>query len=223
MKLKVRQMNIPSTPNDHPDPRESHGIKIVELKRAEFPAVVELVARGMRDNPLHVAAYGTDPARRLACHARLIGALLNTKPTLRLFGVKQQDTLLAVAGEAAVGTCQMTPGQILRAGPQVAMLGPRTAVRVQRWIQNWARHDPTEDHVHLGPVAVEPSLQGNGFGSIVVREHCQLLDQSRLVGYLETDKLVNVDFYRRLGYEIVDEGPVLGVPNWFMRRSPIVP
>ena len=50
-----------------------------------------------------------------------------------------------------------------------------------------------------------------------MREHCRL-DGAGEVGYLETDKPDNVRFYERFGYEVVGEQPVLGVPNWFMRR-----
>jgi hypothetical protein len=47
-------------------------IEIRDLHRNEVSDAIVL-ARGMRDNPLHVAAYGEDPQRRLRCHARLMG------------------------------------------------------------------------------------------------------------------------------------------------------
>ena len=34
----------------------------------------------MRDNPLHVAAYGDDAERHLRCHARLMRAVLGAFP-----------------------------------------------------------------------------------------------------------------------------------------------
>ena len=48
----------------------------------------------------------------------------------------------------------------------------------------------------------------------------QRLDEAGDLGYLETDKAENVRLYERHGFEVVDEAPVLGVPNWFMRREP---
>ncbi|MGH3735337.1 MAG: GNAT family N-acetyltransferase [Micromonosporaceae bacterium] len=82
----------------------------------------------------------------------------------------------------------------------------------------WAERDLDEPHVHLGPLAVDADLQGRGIGSLILREHCRRLDQARQVGYLETDKLENVRFYQRFGYEVTAEATVIGVPNWFMRR-----
>jgi hypothetical protein len=57
-------------------------------------------------------------------------------------------------------------------------------------------------------------------GSLIVQEHCRRLDRAREVGYLETDKRQNVHFYERFGFEVIAEEPVIGVPNWFMRREP---
>jgi hypothetical protein len=35
-----------------------------------------------------------------------------------------------------------------------------------------------------------------------------------------SDKPENVRFYERFGFEPVGQEPVIGVPNWFMRREP---
>ena len=51
-------------------------IEIRDLHQNEVSDAIGVLARGMRDNPLHVAAYGEDPQRRLRCHARLDGRLL---------------------------------------------------------------------------------------------------------------------------------------------------
>ncbi|MUN63458.1 GNAT family N-acetyltransferase [Kocuria sediminis] len=198
------------------DPRA----EVRALRPVELPAAVGLIARGMRDNPVHHAAYGPDPDRRLRCHARVIRALLAASPALHLLGVTRQGALVAVAAEAPPGTCRLTTRRLLRMLPHLARLGPRTALRVRAWTGVWAAHDPAEPHVHLGPVAVDAHLQGRGLGTAVLREHCRRLDATGQVGYLETDKPANVVFYRRFGYEVVGQAPALGLPTWFMRRPP---
>ncbi len=50
--------------------------------------------------------------------------------------------------------------------------------------------------------------------------YCEDLDRTNDAGYLETDRAENVEFYRRYGFEIIDEATVLGVPNYFMWRKP---
>jgi ribosomal protein S18 acetylase RimI-like enzyme len=190
-----------------------------DLRPGEVPAAVALLARGMRDNPLHVAAYGDDPDRRERCHAALMAGLF------RVFGAQEplaavaaDGTLLGVTGVAPAGTCQPTPAQRLRLLPTMAGLGPRTAARVGAWLGAWASHDPDEAHVHLGPLGVDLPLQGQGIGSAILAEHCRRLDAAGAVGYLETDKAINVRLYERYGYVVVAQADVIGVPGWFMRR-----
>jgi ribosomal protein S18 acetylase RimI-like enzyme len=87
----------------------------------------------------------------------------------------------------------------------------------------WAKYDPARPHSHLGPVAVDPDLQGRGIGSLLLADYCQRLDQTRMLSYLETDKPVNVRLYERFGYEVTAEAEVLGVTSWFMTRQPTPP
>lgn len=181
-----------------------------------------MLARGMRDNPIHVAAYGRDPAVRERAHGKLMSALYRHTRTQQPLVAVEGTTIVGVTGVAPVGTCQPAGLQRLRFLPVVLSLGPRTAARVGRWLTEWAKRDPDEPHVHLGPVAVDRGRQGEGIGSLMLAEHAQRLDQAGEIGYLETDKLENVRFYEKAGFEVVDEAPVLGVPNWFMRRPPTV-
>ena len=66
---------------------------------------------------------------------------------------------------------------------------------------------------------MDADLQGRGIGSAMVAVYCARLDEVRATGDLETDKLSNVGFYRKFGFETVGEARVLGTPNWVMRRS----
>jgi ribosomal protein S18 acetylase RimI-like enzyme len=198
--------------------RSDDAVGVRDLHRADIPAAVDVIARGMRDNPLHVAAYGPDPHRRQSCHAHVIRAILDVATTLDLLGVVRQGVLVGVLGAAPAGRCRPGPWQRLRLLPRIARLGPATGARILRWSGEWARHDPGEPHVHLGPVAVDAPLQGQGLGTLAMREHCRRLDESAQVGYLETDEWENVAFYRRFGYEVVGEAVVIGTENWFMRR-----
>ena len=199
---------------------ELGSVEVRDLRSEEIPEAVDVIARGMRDNPLHVAAYGDDPERRLRCHARLMRGLFRVVSTQQPICAVRDGALVGVTGVSPVGTCQPTAAQRLRLLPSLVLLGPRTAARVGRWISIWAKRDPGEPHVHLGPLAVDADLQGKGIGSLIMQQQCVGLDAAGEVGCLETDKLENVRFYERFGFEVVGEQPVLDVPNWFMRRPP---
>jgi GNAT superfamily N-acetyltransferase len=194
-------------------------VDVRDLRPGEVAEAVGVLARGMRDNPLHVAAYGEDPERRERCAARVMGGLFGAFAAQQPICAVRDGTLVAVTGVAPVGTCQPTGRQRLRLMPGMLAIGPRRAARAGRWFASWARRDLSEPHVHLGPLAVDAHLQGRGIGSLLMAEHCRRLDASGEVGYLETDKPENVGFYERFGFAVIGEEPVLGVPNWFMRRA----
>jgi ribosomal protein S18 acetylase RimI-like enzyme len=195
-------------------------IEIRDLHRNEVSDAIGVLARGMRDNPLHVAAYGEDPDRRLRCHARVVGGFLRVIRAQQPIAALEDGVLVGVTGVAPAGSCQPTALQRLRILPTMLGLGPRTMARIGEWFSTWAKHDPDEPHVHLGPLAVDAHLQGRGIGSRIMEEHCRRLDSGGDLGYLETDKPENVRFYERFGYELVGEDDVIGVRNWFMHRPP---
>jgi GNAT superfamily N-acetyltransferase len=198
-------------------------LQVGDLRRDDIPEAVAVLARGMRDNPLHVAALGSDPERRRRTLERLFAALFRVMTDQAPIGARRDGRIVAAAGIAPAGTCQPAGRQRLGLAPALLAAGPVGAVRAVRWTNAWGERDPDEPHVHLGPLAVDVHLQRAGIGSAVLAEHCRRLDATGEVGYLETDKAENVAFYTRQGFETVDQAEVLGVPNWFMRRRPSHP
>jgi len=72
----------------------------------------------------------------------------------------------------------------------------------------------------VGPVGVEPGFQSMGMGRAAMRLLCDEFDEYGRLSWLKTVKPGNVRFYRGLGYEVVDESPMLSAHLWFMRRPP---
>ncbi|MBA2644732.1 MAG: GNAT family N-acetyltransferase [Solirubrobacterales bacterium] len=195
-------------------------LAVDDLGREHVQEAVGVLARGMRDNPVHVAAWGPDPERRRRIIERLFSGLFRVFAAQTPICVRREGRIVAATGIAPAGTCQPTARQSLALTPAMLSMGPRSLARTGRWIRAWAARDPDEPHVHLGPLAVDAHLQGQGIGSVLLAEYCRRLDATGEVGYLETDKAENVGFYAKQGFETTEEAQVLGVPNWFMRRRP---
>jgi len=121
---------------------------------------------------------------------------------------------------ARPGLCQPTLLEKINVLPSLVIGNPMgTPIRVLRWVGEWARRDPAQEHWHLGPVAVDSHLRGQGIGGAMLSGFCERMDQERTFSYLETDKMENVGFYQRFGFRVAAESTVLGVPNWFMSRT----
>lgn len=194
-------------------------LEIGALDASEIEEVVDVTARGMRDNPLHVAAFGDDPEKRRRSFRSLMSAAFSTRDFSHTLVARREDgVIVGVCGMMPPGGCKPGIGQQLRLLPAMLRLGPRTMMRMVRWLGAWQKHDPEERHWHLGPLAVDAHLQGQGVGSRMMGVFCAQMDAAHEDAYLETDKEINVRFYEKFGFEVIAEQEVLGVPNWFMLR-----
>jgi len=195
-------------------------VTVRELRLDELADAITIIARGMRDNPLHVSALGYDTRTRADRLNRMFALAL---PMIFrkgvLLGAFADDNLVGVAGMVPPGRCQPTLVENVTLLPRmIPAIGCRAFARAGRWVATWGKHDLVEPHWHLGPVAVDLPLQGQGIGSALMEEYCARLDHLAAVGYLETDNAKNVAFYEKFGFETVGKAPVLETPNWFMRR-----
>ena len=94
-----------------------------------------------------------------------------------------------------------------------------TTVRMLNLVEGMHPHEP---HWYLASLGTAVDRQGTGIGSALMRpvlEHC---DADGLPCYLESSKERNVPFYRRHGFEVVEEVrlPADGPPIWAMWRDP---
>ena len=195
-------------------------VTVRELERGELSTAAELLGRGMRDNPINVRAFGQDAEQRRRALTRFF------KPVLRgayrrgsVFGAIFGETLVGVYVAAPPGRCQPNLLEKLRVFPSV-FLGNAfaTSLRVMRWAGEWSRRDAPEPHWHLGPVAVDAHLKGQGVGSAMMTNFCWRMNGQSAMSYLETDRLENVRFYEMFGFNVLGEARILGVQNWFMSR-----
>jgi ribosomal protein S18 acetylase RimI-like enzyme len=200
--------------------RNLAGSEIGALDASEVGEALGVISRGMRDNPIHIAAFGEDPERRQKSLHRFFAAVFAVMGLQENMLVARggDGTIVGVIGMMPPGHRLPGPGQKLRMLPSVLRNGPRAAGRTMTWLGAWGKHDPDERHWHLGPVAVDAHLQGMGIGSKLMRVFCAQMDAGGEDAYLETDKPKNVRLYERFGFEVVGEEEVLGVPNWFMLR-----
>jgi ribosomal protein S18 acetylase RimI-like enzyme len=81
---------------------------------------------------------------------------------------------------------------------------------------------PSVPHWHLPFIGVDPTRQGLGLGSLLLRAGLSRIDQDGVECRLFTETPRNLALYQRYGFEIAVEGdvPDEGPHLWFMRRRP---
>ena len=77
------------------------------------------------------------------------------------------------------------------------------------------------DHWYLQTLGVEPTHQGKGYGSLLMKYMLEKIDNTNpLPVFLETSTEINVKFYKRFEFEVVKEGIIPGtdVDQWYLLR-----
>lgn len=103
-----------------------------------------------------------------------------------------------------------------------AAAGPHLP-RFQTLDDAFAASHPHAPHHHLAFLAVHPSRQGDGLGTLLLRHHHAALDSAALPGYLEASSPRSRALYLRHGYRDLGSPFILqpdGPSMWPMWREP---
>ena len=80
-------------------------------------------------------------------------------------------------------------------------------------------HPKAEPHWYLAFLGIEPSEQGKGLGSALLRPVLERCDSEGTPAYLETSNERNLPFYQRHGFEVVQQCGIPDGPHfWGMWR-----
>jgi ribosomal protein S18 acetylase RimI-like enzyme len=69
--------------------------------------------------------------------------------------------------------------------------------------EQMAQFHPDEPHWYLALVGVDPSRQGQGLGSLLIKEGLRRCDEQGLPAYLESSNPKNIPLYERHGFEVM--------------------
>jgi ribosomal protein S18 acetylase RimI-like enzyme len=105
------------------------------------------------------------------------------------------------------------------AGPWWAAIRGGSVAGVIHWL---TEDDADPPRVTLGPLGVAPEAQRCGIGTRLMGQFCAAVDADKRAGYLETDQVANIDFYRRFEFDVVGEIPVGGVVQYVMWRPALL-
>jgi ribosomal protein S18 acetylase RimI-like enzyme len=214
-------------------------VEVRLLEDHERAAAAAVAARALRDDPMFVYLHGDDPVHRMGATYSAFREPVPpvpprwrlpwrrsevphpARPRNRVWGGLVDGHVVASAAAAPPDACfvSLLP-PTLRSVPSGPDGGPRSPDRQARVLATLAAHHCAERHWHVGPVGVEPGLQRRGVGNAVMADLCAAMDAMGEIAFLETETASNVVFYRRLGFDVVDETELPGLPLWFMRRPP---
>lgn len=193
-------------------------ILIRPMRPGDLDQVCEVLGLAFADNPNALAIVGDRAkAERMMRSGARIGKV--GRPVSWVLVAERAGRVAGVLNAARWPHCQLSVREKLAMAPaMIAMLGSALP-RAARSMRVMAKHDPAQDHWHLGPIGVHPDQQGGGIGSALLTTCLAAVDEQRLPAHLETDVDRNVVLYARFGFETVARADINGVRNTFMWRA----
>lgn len=191
---------------------------IENLKKDEVGAAAQLLAEAMANNPNHIAIFKSVNPKVLEKQKKMFLMVL-TNPNYKVFSAKLNNEIVGIMAYTTSSHCQLKPFQFLLLFAKFINIFGRHLLPVLRWRMLWAKHDYSNRHIHFGPIAVSCAHQGNGIGKALLKHFCAYLQRTQQTGFLETDKIENVNLYESFGFEVCSTDKFLNIPNWFMVKN----
>jgi ribosomal protein S18 acetylase RimI-like enzyme len=165
------------------------------------------------------------PAERAKRIAQLFSVAMGINRRLGhpTFGIVEKDTVVAAAvieGPSAPSMSQTILTGLRETPRMVSAVGLGAIRRALQLTDTLHRNRPTEPHVYLNLLGVDPDYQRRHFG-IALLDHLREVAAERtyIAGvYLETATEANVAYYTRAGYEVLGEMFPIGVRMWRMMQ-----
>ncbi|MEM9175451.1 MAG: GNAT family N-acetyltransferase [Myxococcota bacterium] len=195
-------------------------MKITDPGRRARRALVGVLARAFRDNPMNVRIHGSDPVRRVRANAAGLRSLVLDFPDRVETRVITYDSVVVGGFVAAPPGEHPLPRPSLRR--QIECLWLQGIAAMTAWSRVTAGlpdHRPAGDHWSLAVLGVEPAWQGRGLGGALLGALADRVALNPGPVCLECDRPESVRFYRAHGFEVRAEGRVHGVPCWCLGRG----
>jgi GNAT superfamily N-acetyltransferase len=196
--------------------------EVVKATSVDVPELAWTLAQAFEDDPAMRYFMPDDSARRTRL-GRLF-AELALPDTLRHGETYATPDMGAGALWVPPGEAGSSLMETLRLIPLAASIfGGRNLVRSLRGLAFMESNHPKEPHWYLWILGVRPERQGEGVGSMLMRDMLDRIDDERMPSYLEATSPGSRDLYLRHGYEVKDEvrWPGGGPPLWLMWREAV--
>jgi GNAT superfamily N-acetyltransferase len=187
--------------------------------------VVAVAARAFWHDPLF-DFFTRDLLHEHELLARLFGAYLKdlTGPYAEVWVGEHEGRPRALAGWLAPGGYpRSTVQELVRTLRALRVISrARQRILALRLLQEVDKRHPHEPHWYLSLLATDPSIQGRGMGTALLRPVLARCDEDGMPAYLETQKRDNVTWYARAGFAVAEVVEVAGAPPvWCLRREPV--
>lgn len=189
-------------------------IRIRDLRPEDRDAALEVLTSAFLDTEFPPAdtrlLFGTGTKSRTRARG-LYGMMFEPRAKVSFVVAEQDRRIVGVLTYVDAPTCgSMSAGQAIT---MARILGPRLLASVRSLIKA-SRVHPKGSHRHLPVLGVDPRLQGQSIGALLMAEFARRCDAARLEGYLEVvswadpQKPATRRLYERHGFTVTNALPM---------------
>jgi GNAT superfamily N-acetyltransferase len=203
--------------------RRASAPSVRPVTAADLPSLVDLCVRAFDDDPVACFMFSGPRRRRAGLRSFFTSQLKHQY--LPLGHVFTTTDLGGVGIWGPPDRVRRPLRELLELVPTAPFLVSAHAHRALRLLFEVDSRHPREPHWYLATLATEPTRQGTGIGSALLRAQLAEADEHGVPAYLESSKARNVPLYARFGFEVVEEfrSKAAGPPIWRMWREPRLP
>lgn len=192
---------------------------IRKAQAADTATLAGVLARALDDDPVFRALFSRDDRR-----GHILTRLF--REWLRVLHLPHETAW--TTDDLAGGALWSPPGAWrigllaqARMAPRLAAPLATRAVAALGVLGEIEKRHPKAPHHYLRLLGCDPAKQGQGIGSQLLRPVLEQCDARGEAAFLETANQRNHSFYRRHGFQIIDEVKTkLGPSVWLMWRDP---
>lgn len=198
--------------------------KIIHLKKKYVKTAGVVLGRAFYDDPITLYIFPNDQERKkvlkhvfrtIVCIGITHGVVHATSPNLEGIAIwipckrfKEKTSWFLRCGGLTLGI----------------RIGLKTAKRsnpIRNFLEEVQAEIISDKHWYLNELGVDPTFQGKGYGSSLLRHMLNKIDEQGLPVYLETSLEKNVKYYEKFGFKLIKEALIPGtdVNQWFMLRE----
>jgi ribosomal protein S18 acetylase RimI-like enzyme len=199
---------------------------VLPTTKQSYRQAAQVLGRAFADEPVSVAVF-----KKFSLEGR-IRALTNDFSDELLLCIQKGIHPVQVNedGKVIASAVIYPPGAYPLSAPSQWLLLLKSFVRNgfydirdwMRWLEEVDKIHPHKPHYYLEYIGVEPKLQGKSIGSTIMQHLISKADEESVGCYLENANPRNLAFYKRFGFQVIEEKEILDLPAWFMWREPDV-
>ena len=198
---------------------------LIPLSKSTFQKSVDVLTRAFWDDPLNAYFYPDETKRRRFLPIFFEYRLKQGLQYGEIFTTSEEVEGIAIWKPSK--TIDSTLWREFRSGGfKMLRIFGRTLInsmmKVNEFSSKRRMKYAVDPYMHLGPFAVDPEKQGQGFASKLIRPMLARLDENKMHSYLEAQSESNVSLYEHYGFEVLAEGvvPNTDISHWDLMRPP---